>query len=106
MSIQPESARLLSALEQGRASVRAPGVIAGLAITGQAPITAAAGTADVESRQALFTTDRLRVGSVTKTFTATAVLQLAEALSDINYPAIGSFTIKLLGHFEQWCADY
>jgi D-alanyl-D-alanine carboxypeptidase len=34
---------------------------------------------NVESQQALLTTDQLRVGSLTKTFTATAVLQLAEA---------------------------
>ncbi|WP_234534381.1 serine hydrolase domain-containing protein [Streptomyces shenzhenensis] len=39
--------------------------------------TAAAGTADLGTGRPMNTTDRLRVGSVTKTFTATVVLQLA-----------------------------
>ncbi|MEV7983377.1 serine hydrolase domain-containing protein [Streptomyces sp. NPDC086519] len=39
--------------------------------------TATAGTADLGTGRPMNTTDRLRVGSVTKTFTATVVLQLA-----------------------------
>ncbi|MCG7203249.1 serine hydrolase domain-containing protein [Streptomyces arenae] len=39
--------------------------------------TAASGTADLRTGRPMNTTDRLRVGSVTKTFTATVVLQLA-----------------------------
>jgi D-alanyl-D-alanine carboxypeptidase len=66
-------------LEQACGSIRAPGVVAGFTLNGQAPTIAAVGIGDVESQQALLTTDRLRVGSLTKTFTATAVLQLAEA---------------------------
>ena len=77
MSIQPESTRLRSALEQACGSIRAPGVIAGFTVSGQPPTIVAAGIGDVESQRALLTTDRLRVGSITKTFTATAVLQLA-----------------------------
>ena len=33
-------------------------------------------------------------------------LELAEVLTDINYPAIGYFTIELLDNFEKWCAEY
>jgi D-alanyl-D-alanine carboxypeptidase len=109
VSIQLDSSRLRSALERGRGSVRAPGVVAGLAINGQAPIIVAAGTADVESGRALLTTDRLRVGSITKTFTATAVLQLADTgalhLSDTvsrwvpTVPCADSITVEhLLRH--------
>ena len=78
MSVQPESGRLRSDLEQVCGSISTPGLIAGFALHSQAPIIVAVGTGDVESQRALRVTDQLRIGSITKTFTATAVLQLSE----------------------------
>lgn len=33
-------------------------------------------------------------------------LELAEVLSDINYPSIGEFTIDILSGFDDWYANY
>ncbi|MBW8793306.1 MAG: beta-lactamase family protein [Streptomyces sp.] len=54
--------------------------IAGASVLGQGPCgrwSEAAGTADLRTGRPMNTTDRLRVGNVTKTLTATVVLQLA-----------------------------
>ncbi|MEU9343097.1 serine hydrolase domain-containing protein [Streptomyces sp. NPDC048278] len=54
--------------------------LAGASVLADGPCgrwTATAGTADLRTGRPMNTTDRLRVGSVTKTFTATVVLQLA-----------------------------
>ncbi|MFF5139695.1 serine hydrolase domain-containing protein [Streptomyces sp. NPDC013157] len=54
--------------------------IAGASVLAHGPCgrwTEAAGTADLRTGRPMNATDRLRVGSVTKTFTATVVLQLA-----------------------------
>ncbi|WP_217544904.1 serine hydrolase [Streptomyces sp. GbtcB6] len=54
--------------------------IAGASVLADGPCghwTETAGTADLRTGRPMNTTDRLRVGSVTKTFTATVVLQLA-----------------------------
>jgi D-alanyl-D-alanine carboxypeptidase len=77
--IQLENSRLRSALEQAHRSIHAPGVVAGFTLDDQPSTIVAVGMGEVESGRALLITDRLRVGSLTKTFTATAALQLAEA---------------------------
>ena len=64
--------RLVTALKQG-----APGAIARIDDHGRVE-WAAMGTADRRSRRAISNADRFRIGSVTKTFTAVVLLQLAD----------------------------
>ncbi|NUS13532.1 MAG: beta-lactamase family protein, partial [Streptomyces sp.] len=63
---------LVTALKQG-----APGAIAQLDDHGRVE-GAAMGVADRRSRRTISTADRFRIGSVTKTFTAVVLLQLAD----------------------------
>jgi D-alanyl-D-alanine carboxypeptidase len=79
MRTRPEVASLDSVLKQTCYALHAPGIIVGLAVNGAEPIVAAVGVGDAISRRPLLAMDKLRVGSVTKTFTAVAILQLAEA---------------------------
>jgi len=86
-----------------------PGVIA-LALTRAGTWRGAAGRADLQSGRAIRVSDRFRVGSVTKTFTATVLLQLVAerklALDDTlaeRYPGVfpygGRITLRqLLNH--------
>ena len=78
MTKRPEIAGLNAILGQVRETLHAPGVIVGMAVNGAEPIVVANGVSDALSQRALLATDKLRVGSVTKTFTAVAVLQLVE----------------------------
>jgi D-alanyl-D-alanine carboxypeptidase len=60
-------------------ALHAPGVVVGVSVDGAEPLVVASGVSDAASRRLLQAGDKLRVGSVTKTFTAVAALQLAEA---------------------------
>jgi D-alanyl-D-alanine carboxypeptidase len=73
-----ENANLMPALVQASKTVKTPGVVVGVTVGGQTPTLLATGIRDVISKRELQTTDRLRIGSLTKTFTATAVLQLVD----------------------------
>lgn len=55
-----------------------PGVIAGAWVPGRGEWVAAEGLADRETGEEIEVTDRMRIGSVTKSFTATLVLVLAD----------------------------
>jgi D-alanyl-D-alanine carboxypeptidase len=55
-----------------------PGVVAGLWVPGKGSFVSATGLADRRSKRPVRTRDVFRIGSVTKTFTATVVLQLVE----------------------------
>ena len=54
------------------------GVIVGIWMPGRAPYVRAFGTADVTTNQRMATDMYMRIGSVTKTFTVTAMLQLVD----------------------------
>ncbi|HAE22787.1 MAG TPA: hypothetical protein DCG47_10755 [Spirochaetaceae bacterium] len=79
MYIQPDAFKLKAALGQVCNAIHSPGVIAGVAIDGETPMIVANGLGDAALQQKLLPIDRLRVGSLTKTFTAVAILQLVEA---------------------------
>ena len=89
-----------------------PGAVA-LAVGPHARIEAAAGLADLGSGEALTTDHRFRIGSVTKIFVATLVLQLvAEGLLDLDgdaAPFADDVTIRqLLNHtsgLQDWIGD-
>ncbi|MCA9779665.1 MAG: beta-lactamase family protein, partial [Candidatus Eremiobacteraeota bacterium] len=55
-----------------------PGVAAGLWQPGRPPLLLLLGEADKEAGRPLSLADRFRIGSVTKSFTVTLILQLAE----------------------------
>ena len=56
----------------------APGVIVGIWIPGEGTFVTAKGVADIKTRAPMRIADHFRVGSITKTFTATALLILVD----------------------------
>jgi D-alanyl-D-alanine carboxypeptidase len=76
----PESRRaaIEAALDPSFGETKAPGVVVGIWIPGQGSYVAAKGLADVATRQRMSADDYFRVGSITKTFTATALLILVD----------------------------
>jgi D-alanyl-D-alanine carboxypeptidase len=76
----PEARRaaIEAALDRSFGETRAPGVVVGIWIPGQGTFVATRGLADAATRQPMSVDDYFRVGSITKTFTATALLILAD----------------------------
>lgn len=60
------------------AAYKAPGVIVGIWIPGKGTYVKAQGKADLATGEAMQTDDHVRIGSITKTFTVTVLLQLVE----------------------------
>ena len=60
------------------AASKAPGVVVGIWIPGEGTFVTAKGVADIKTRAPMRIADHFRVGSITKTFTATALLILAD----------------------------
>ncbi|MER5601958.1 serine hydrolase [Streptomyces sp. NPDC002265] len=71
-------ARVDRAIQQVMAQAKVPGVVASVSIPGKGTYERAFGVADTKTRAPMTTNVNMRVGSITKTFTATAVLQLAD----------------------------
>lgn len=66
-------------------TMRVPGATVYVAVPGQDPWQAAIGVADLATDEPMQVGDHMRIGSITKTFTATVVLQLAqEAKLDLD----------------------
>jgi D-alanyl-D-alanine carboxypeptidase len=69
-----------------------PGAIVGVWVPGRGEWTAALGLADRETGEEIVATDLMRIGSVTKSFTATLVLQLVdEGLLGLDDPLADFF---------------
>jgi len=66
------------ALDQSFAETKAPGAVVGIWIPGEGALVTTRGFADPATRRPMRAGDHLRVGSITKTFTATVLLQLAD----------------------------
>ena len=60
------------------AASKAPGVVVGIWIPGEGNYVAARGVSDTRTRQPMRVEDHFRIGSITKTFTATLLLILAD----------------------------
>jgi D-alanyl-D-alanine carboxypeptidase len=73
----PYAARVLKALQSELQRRRIPGAVVGVRTPGYGSWTAALGVADIARGTPMTTATHLRIGSVTKTFTGTVVLQLA-----------------------------
>ena len=65
-------------VNQGYAAAQVPGVVVGIWIPGEGSYVAAKGFADLRSRQAMRSSYYFRIGSITNTFTVTALLILAD----------------------------
>lgn len=73
------TARLDKAIDSTRRQAGVPGVIVGLFIPGKGEYVRSFGVADKSSGAAMTDGLRMRIGSETKTFTATALLRLVDA---------------------------
>ncbi|HTP98854.1 MAG TPA: serine hydrolase domain-containing protein [Casimicrobiaceae bacterium] len=67
-----------SAVNQAFAATKAPGVVVGVWVQGEGAYVAAKGFADIKSKQPMRSSYYFRIGSITKTFTVTVLLQLAD----------------------------
>jgi D-alanyl-D-alanine carboxypeptidase len=113
---QAASALSGDGIEQLRAQLRTPGLVIAIAHGDSAPELYAAGVGDTESASRLGGSERFGIGSITKLFVATVVLQLAEegqlSLEDSlakYYPAVeGSehITLRMLLNHSSGLFDY
>ena len=73
-----EQSALTAIVEKGMTEQRQPGVIVGIWIPGRGSWTTAFGKADIEANRPMDHADHIRIASITKTFVATAILQLVD----------------------------
>lgn len=96
--------------------LKVPGMIAGVFIGGYEPWTMTMGVADVKLNQPILLNDKMRIGSITKTFTGTVLLQLVDerriSLDDKlskyfpDYPNGDNITIDELGNMTSGIFNY
>jgi D-alanyl-D-alanine carboxypeptidase len=67
-----------AALAKSFAATKAPGVVVGIWIPGEGSYVATRGVSDTKTRQPMRVDDHFRIGSITKTFTATLLLIFAD----------------------------
>ncbi|HKY61926.1 MAG TPA: serine hydrolase domain-containing protein [bacterium] len=78
-SLSPElEASLREIVEQKKAEFGIPGVMAGVWIPGEGELIIENGLSDIASGTPIQREDHFRIGSITKSFTVTVILQLAE----------------------------
>jgi D-alanyl-D-alanine carboxypeptidase len=110
------ASRLDTAIEARIAQMGIPGAIVALSIPGQIEYAKAFGVSDTATGDPMLVNDFTRIGSVTKTFTGTAILQLVDqgkiALSDPisryvdGVPFGDVITLDLLGRMRSGLPDY
>lgn len=119
-AVQAAPDRLASTLdariEARIAEMGIPGAIVALSIPGRIEYAKAFGVADTATGDAMLVNDFTRIGSVTKTFTGTAILQLVDqgriALSDPisryvdGVPSGDVITLDQLGRMRSGLPDY
>lgn len=116
-SAEPElSARLDRAIADKVAAMGVPGAIVAVSVPGVIDYQTAVGVADTATGSPQSVEDHTRIGSVTKTFTGTAVLQLVDQarirLDDPisqyvdGVPGGDSITLDMLGRMRSGLFDY
>lgn len=110
------SSQLDAAIEARIAQMGVPGAIVSLSIPGELDYVKAFGVADTATGVPMMPDFHSRIGSVTKTFTGTAVLQLVDqgkiALSDPiaryveGVPSGDQITLDMLGRMRSGLTDY
>lgn len=74
-----ETVRALTAIvETGRLAAENPGMVVGIWVPGKGCYVRGFGTGNLETNAPIGVDDRFRIASITKTFTATAILQLID----------------------------
>lgn len=91
-SLDPElEAQLREIVSRYKKDFGLPGVLAGVWIPGKGRVVIEDGLADIETGRPIGKADHVRIGSVTKSFTVTVILQLVgEGLLDLNDP-VGNY---------------
>jgi D-alanyl-D-alanine carboxypeptidase len=110
------ASRLNAAIEARIAQMGIPGAIVALSIPGEIEYAKAFGVGDTATGEPMLVNDFTRIGSVTKTFTGTAILQLVDqgkiSLSDPisryvdGVPFGDVITLDLLGRMRSGLPDY
>ncbi|KUI33288.1 serine hydrolase [Mycobacterium sp. GA-2829] len=110
------TAALDRAIEARLAQMGVPGAIVSLSIPGEIDYVKAFGVGDTATGAPMLVDDHTRIGSVTKTFTGTAILQLVDQgrirLSDPisryveGVPSGDVITLDLLGRMRSGLPDY
>src|SRR5262245_96312 len=76
---EPDQQALTAIVEKGMVDQRQPGLIVGIWAPGRGTLVRAFGKGDLKTDVAMALDDHMRIASVTKTFTATAILKLVDA---------------------------
>jgi D-alanyl-D-alanine carboxypeptidase len=116
-SVSPSLARRLTAVvAQQLRTKHFPGAVVAVQRAGRKPWTVAQGVANLETRAPMRTDEHVRIGSVTKAFVTTAVLQLAQerrlSLEDpisryvARVPNGDRITLRELGNMTSGIADF
>ncbi len=110
------AAQLDDAIARKVADMGIPGAIVALSIPGTIDYTRAVGVADTSTNAPITADDHMRIGSVSKTFTGTAILQLADEgrirLTDPismyvdGVPSGDDITLDMLGRMRSGLFDY
>lgn len=97
-------------------SSSAPGMIAGIQRGDETPLIVTNGYSDLESKQPFRQNDKVRIASITKTFTATIILQLQDegklSLNDPlskylpSFPNSDNITIEQIGNMTSGIFNY
>ncbi|MDQ3020336.1 MAG: beta-lactamase family protein [Bacteroidota bacterium] len=115
-SLKSLDSRFKLLVQQAFEELKVPGAIIGVWIGGYEPWTTTFGVADLKTSQPIVTGDKMRIGSVTKTFTGTVLLQLVDEgkltlqdkLSNFfpNYPNAQNITIEEVGNMRSGIYNY
>jgi D-alanyl-D-alanine carboxypeptidase len=109
-------AGLLPIVNQTFEELKVPGAIIGVWMGGYEPWKTTLGVADLKTMQPIMLNDKMRIGSITKTFTGTVLLQLVDegkiSLSDKlnkyfpDFPNGQNITIEEVGNMTSGIYNY
>ena len=108
--------RLAAAIERELARAKLPGAIVGVERVGRRPWTISRGVANLESRRPMRVDEHVRIGSVTKAFVTTVLMDLAaegrlsldDPIADYvaGVPGGEAITLRQLGNMTSGLSDY
>lgn len=110
-----ERDRMKAAVDGARAAAKAPGVTAGVFVPGRGTWICVVGVSDEETGRPMNAADKVRIASITKTFTGTAILQLVDrgllGLDDplsryVDWPDGNAITIRQLLNMTSGVYNY
>lgn len=107
---------LLPVINQTFEELKVPGAIIGVWMGNHEPLKTTIGVADLKTKQPILLSDKMRIGSITKTFTGTVLLQLVDegkiSLSDKlnkyfpDFPNGDNITIQEVGDMRSGIYNY